>query len=80
MSPPKGKKGAGRGAIPSGLSPNAESDIMTLRQVADYLHCAYSTACRLVRQGEIPGFKVGGGWRFMKSEIDRWIAKGAARK
>ncbi|MGO8843317.1 MAG: helix-turn-helix domain-containing protein [Methyloceanibacter sp.] len=53
---------------------------MTLRQVADYLHCAYSTACRLVRQGEIPGFKLGGGWRFMKSEIDRWIAKGAARK
>jgi len=37
MSPPKGKKGAGRGAIPSSLSPNAESDIMTLRQVADYL-------------------------------------------
>ena len=43
------------------------------------LHCHYATANRLARQGKIPSFKLGGGWRFLKSEVDKWIAKGGGR-
>ena len=50
-----------------------ESDVMTIREVADYLKLAEKTAYRLAAEGKIPGFKVGGSWRFRKSEIDRWI-------
>ncbi len=29
---------------------------------------------RLVAEGKIPEFKVGGSWRFKLSEIDNWMA------
>jgi excisionase family DNA binding protein len=76
MSPRKTKKRVSRGPILSSLSPGAESNVMTLHDVADYLHCHYSTAIRLATAGEIPSFKLGGNWRFLKSDIDEWIAKG----
>ena len=50
-----------------------QTDIMTIREVADYLKLTEKTAYRLAAEGKIPGFKVGGSWRFRKSEIDKWI-------
>jgi excisionase family DNA binding protein len=81
MSPRKGKKVGGRRPTPSGLSLGAESEVMTLRDVAEYLGCHYVTALKLVRRREIPGFRlggVGGEWRALRSELDDWIAKGGA--
>lgn len=49
------------------------TDIMTIKEVAAYLKLTEKTAYRLSAEGEIPGFKVGGSWRFRKSDIDRWI-------
>lgn len=48
-------------------------DIMTLREVAEYLKLAEKTAYRLAADGTIPGFKVGGSWRFRKTTIEDWI-------
>ena len=58
-----------------------DSEVMTLRQVADYLNCHYTTAHRLANQREIPGRQLGpgGDWRFLKSELDQWIAQGGGR-
>lgn len=50
------------------------SDILTIRDVAEYLKLNEKTAYRFASEGKIPGFKVGGAWRFRKTEIDRWIA------
>ena len=50
-------------------------DILTIKEVAEYLKLTEKTAYRLVAEGKIPGFKVGGAWRFRKTEIDRWITK-----
>jgi len=52
---------------------------MTLQEIADYMHCSYATAYRLAHEGVIPSFKLGGGWRFLKSEVERWIATGGGR-
>jgi excisionase family DNA binding protein len=79
MSPRKGKKVGGRRATPSSLKPGAESAVMTLQDVADYLHCHTSTVYRLLKEREVPGFKMGRGWRFLKSDVDKWIAKGGGR-
>jgi len=79
MSPRKGKKGLGRRTTPSALSPGAESAVMTLQEVADYLNCHYGTAYRLARQGVMPSFKLGGNWRVLKSEIDEWIKAGGGK-
>lgn len=49
------------------------TDILTIREVAAYLKLNEKTTYRLVAEGVIPGFKVGGAWRFRQSEIERWI-------
>lgn len=51
------------------------SEIMTIQEIAEYLRLNEKTAYRLVSDGKIPGFKVGGAWRFRRSEIDKWIVK-----
>ena len=77
---PRKKHSIGRRHDASGLSSDAELRVMTLQDVADYLHCHYSTVYRLCQQRGIPGFRLGGGnWRFLKSDIDQWIAKGGGR-
>ena len=57
-----------------------QTDIMTIREVADYLKLTEKTAYRLTAEGKIPGFKVGGSWRFRRSEIERWIEGEMNRK
>ena len=48
-------------------------DIMTLKEVAEYLKLAEKTAYRLAADGKIPGFMVGGSWRFRNTAIEEWI-------
>lgn len=50
-----------------------ETDILTIKEVSEYLKLAEKTTYRLAAEGKIPAFKVGGSWRFRKSEIDSWI-------
>ncbi len=51
------------------------NDILTLKEVAVYLKLAEKTAYRLAAEGKLPGFKVGGSWRFKESDIEKWIEK-----
>jgi len=56
-------------------------EILTLKEVAEYLKLAEKTAYRLAAEGKLPGFKVGGSWRFKREEIEKWIAEqSTARK
>lgn len=50
-------------------------DILTLKEVAVYLKLTEKTAYRLAAEGKIPGFKVGGGWRFKREDIEAWIER-----
>ncbi len=52
-----------------------ETDVITIRELAVYLKMAEKTLYRLAAEGSVPGFKVGGAWRFRKSEIDKWIVE-----
>jgi excisionase family DNA binding protein len=53
----------------------------TVEEVAKALKIHPYTVRRLVREGKIPAFKVGGQWRFRKDDIDKWFKnlKGKAR-
>ena len=48
-------------------------EILTLKEVAEYLKLAEKTAYRLAGEGKLPGFKVGGSWRFKKERLEAWI-------
>ncbi|HCM0844834.1 TPA: helix-turn-helix domain-containing protein [Vibrio parahaemolyticus] len=47
--------------------------ILTLKEVAAYLKLAEKTAYRLASEGKLPGFKVGGSWRFRMEDLETWI-------
>ena len=55
-------------------------EILTLKEVAAYLKLAEKTAYRLAAEGKLPGFKVGGSWRFKKEDIEVWIQEQKNRK
>lgn len=49
------------------------AQLMTLRQVADYLGLHYLTIYRLIQERKIPAARLGGRWRFKKEVLDRWL-------
>ncbi len=49
------------------------NEILTLKEVAVYLKLAEKTAYRLAAEGKLPGFKVGGSWRFKQEDVAAWI-------
>ena len=49
-------------------------EIMTPREAAEYLSVHVRTIYRLVKNGEIPGRKIGGSWRFKKDALDEWLS------
>jgi excisionase family DNA binding protein len=53
--------------------------MLTVGEVAYYLHVSRSTIYRLVQRNELPGFKVGSAWRFNVEQIDRWCAERESR-
>ncbi len=54
---------------------NAGSEsVMTLRELAQFLRCHESTVYRLTKRGQIPAFRLGSEWRFLRSKIEQWIA------
>ncbi len=50
-------------------------EILTLKEVAEYLKLAEKTAYRLAAEGKLPGFKVGGSWRFKREDVHSWIER-----
>jgi len=51
-----------------------EKEIMTVKQVAEYLQMDEHTIYKLARSGQIPSIKIAGQWRFKKEVIDKWIS------
>lgn len=47
--------------------------VMTVKEVADYLKVNERTVYRMAAAGSMPGFKVGASWRFKLTEIEQWI-------
>jgi len=54
----------------------SENQMLTTKQLAEYLQMSQITICRLAREKKIPGIKIGKEWRFPKEMIDRFIASG----
>ena len=54
-------------------SHNDKSQIMTLREVAQYLGLHVMTVYKLTRGGQVPAAKIGGQWRFKRDVLDDWL-------
>jgi excisionase family DNA binding protein len=50
-------------------------EILTIREVAEFLKVTERTIYRLAADSQIPAFKVGGSWRFRKTELIQWMSE-----
>ncbi len=50
-----------------------DNDILIPIEVARILRISTKTLSRLTKRGEIPCRKVGGQYRYFKSDLDRWL-------
>ncbi|MBL7241429.1 helix-turn-helix domain-containing protein [Komagataeibacter rhaeticus] len=50
-------------------------EILTIREMAELLKINEKTAYKLASAGKLPGFKVGGAWRFERLEVANWIKR-----
>lgn len=50
-------------------------DLLTARQLQDMLKLDRTTIYHMLHEGRLPGFKVGGQWRFARAEIDTWLTE-----
>lgn len=57
-----------------------EGEILTPDDVAAYLKAGKRTVYRPVVGGKLPAFKLGGTWRFRRSDLDEWIAANLTNK
>lgn len=51
------------------------TQIMTLNEVAKYLGVHPITIYRIIKETDIPTFKLRGQWRFKKDVLDNWLVK-----
>jgi excisionase family DNA binding protein len=51
-------------------------EIMTTKEVAEYLKLHEITICKYAAEGAIPAKRIGRVWRFDKEILDQWIAGG----
>jgi excisionase family DNA binding protein len=49
--------------------------LMTLEEVADYLHVTRKTVYRLLKAGKMPATRVGRQWRFNRAAVNRWLGE-----
>jgi len=50
-------------------------DIMTVREVADYLGFGVTKIYKLIEAREIPASKIGRQYRFLKAAVDTWLVR-----
>jgi excisionase family DNA binding protein len=49
--------------------------VLTIGEVAEMLRIHPTTVYRLLKRGDIPGFKIGGNWRVSISALDQWMSQ-----
>jgi excisionase family DNA binding protein len=58
----------------------ADAKVLTVSELSEYLRVHRSTIYRLLKKGQLPGFKIGSDWRFNVEAIDEWrLQQGAAQ-
>jgi excisionase family DNA binding protein len=51
---------------------NNRARILTVSELSEYLNIHRTTVYRLLKEGKLPGFRVGSDWRFSLEAIEQW--------
>ena len=50
-----------------------KSELMTVTETCHFLKIPQQTLYRHLRRRDIPAFKLGNEWRFVRSDLEQWI-------
>jgi len=50
-----------------------QTEVLTIKEVADYLRLPEEIILQEASQGHLPGRKIADTWRFLKDAIDDWL-------
>ena len=69
----------GGGAVVKGIRAGQmeKLTVLTIREVAEILRAHPTTIYRLVKHGDLPGFKIGANWRINRASLDVWLSGGS---
>ena len=56
------------------MGQNELDKVLTINEVAEILRMHSTTVYRLVKRGELPGFKIGGNWRINRASLDLFLS------
>jgi len=59
--------------------PQSSGDILTIRQLAEYLMVSEKTVYRMIERHQLPAMRIGAQWRFRRQDIDAWLTAGMRR-
>ena len=51
---------------------NTKVQILNVSELSEYLRIHKTTIYRMLREGRLPGFRIGSDWRFSVEAIDQW--------
>jgi excisionase family DNA binding protein len=59
----------------------AEGEIISVPEASEFLGVHRNTLYKLIREGEIPAFRLitGGRWKFRRRELEQWLEDRTAR-
>jgi PTS system nitrogen regulatory IIA component len=56
-----------------------EDALLTIREVAKYLHVVQLTVYRMIKRGDLKAIKVGRVWRVRREDLERYVNRPAPR-
>jgi excisionase family DNA binding protein len=56
------------------IAQTEDGTVLTISEVAEILRMHPTTIYRLVKRGQIQGFKIGGNWRINGGSLDLWLS------
>ncbi len=57
------------------MSQQSKDELLTVAETCRYLKVTPRTLYRYIKGGDLPAFKLGKEWRFLRSELEEWIRR-----
>lgn len=55
------------------VNSTGQCSFLTPQEVSDLLRVSTQTVRRWIKEGSLPAYKVGRGWRVRDDDLDRWL-------
>jgi len=56
-----------------------EDNLLTIREVAKYLHVVQLTVYRMIKRGDLPAVKVGRVWRIRRQDLEDYLKRSTSQ-